>query len=162
MKFLLMIIFTLTLSADSILIPLVSKHNSSHNDDGKKFNEFNYGVGYQVDYNHFGLGTTATVMVLQDSFYNPMATLTYGVNHHEKLGDVTISVGAEFGIGYKKIWLGDNFKYSPIPIAFIPTLGVEYKGYSIRLTHIPEIKRDDVRDDVRVDGVTLLTIGVKI
>jgi hypothetical protein len=43
-----------------------------------------------------------------------------------------------------------------MPIAFIPTVSIEYKGYSINVVHIPEI----VEGTRTIDEVTYINFGI--
>ena len=165
-KLILILALMLTLQADKILLSGISFHAEKYNLDGKEVNSLNYGIGYQKEYNYDGFNTTATSLILKDSFSNPMVSVTYGIRKGVDYKGYNVSLGAEFGIAYKKILYGkigqlettSHYKYTLLPIAFVPTLSIMKNGVSIDILHLPEINHELIH----VMSVTLVMIGIKI
>ena len=107
-----------------------------------------------------------TSLILKDSFSNPMVSVTYGIRKGVDYKGYNVSLGAEFGIAYKKILYGkigqlettSHYKYTLLPIAFVPTLSIMKNGVSIDILHLPEINHELIH----VMSVTLVMIGIKI
>ena len=163
MKIIILILaLLLTLQADKILLSGISFHGEDRNLDGKKVNSLNYGIGYQKKYNYENFNTTATSLILKDSFNNPMVSVTYGIRKGIDYKGLNISLGAEFGVGYKKILYKENYqfdyRYTLLPIAFVPTFSIKKDNISIDLLYLPEINYDILH----VMSVTLIMIGVEI
>lgn len=161
------LLMLVTLSADKILISGLSYHSEAKNVDGTKVNPYNYGLGYQKAYKHFGFDTTITTLILKDSFSHPMFSMTYGINHKMDYNGFKFNIGMEFGVGYKKVLYGtvvngntDNLKYGYYitPIAFVPTASIQKGAWSLEALHIPKLDSGGLH----IMSATLLLIGYKI
>lgn len=149
------IILVLSLQADKMFISGISMHGEEQNIDGNPVNSLNYGLGYQKEYNN----QTITALLLKDSFNNPMASLTYGIRREIF---ENVSIGVEFGAAYKNIIYkddyGSNYKYTIVPIAFIPTISIKENSFSIDILYLPEMNKDTFH----VMSVTLMMIGIEL
>ena len=155
-----MMLLALGLQADRIVVPLVSKHNSSTDYDGTKFNEFNYGIGYEKTlYDGDNVGIRGNIMALNDSYKNPMYSATVGLDY---IATDWLRVGMDFGFASKEIpYYMDgvpNFRREVLPILFIPTVTLKHNRWSISATHIPTI----TIFNRNIIGVTLLMIGFEL
>ena len=153
-----------SLQADKILLSGISFHGEDKNLDGKSVNSLNYGIGYQKEYKYNGYRTTLTSLLLKDSFNNPMLSVTYGLR--KDLG-YNVSIGAEFGLAYKRILYQSyipfnqvvyDYKYTLLPIAFVPTISIDRDSYSVDILYLPEIEYGSLH----VMSVALVMLSFKI
>ena len=159
---LLTLLVTITLQAGQVLLPLVSKHYSTTNAQGDSFNEFNYGIGYKGIYkDKKDYSTGYLVLALKDSYSHLMVIAS--VNMEYRLTP-WLSTSVDAGVTYRKLRIvttynndtskTTGFKYGIMPI-LAPSITTKYNHYSVTLTHIPQVKD-------KVEGVTLLTLGIKL
>lgn len=149
MKFIL-IMFLLSpfLFADEhrLLITGFSKHEKSHDNDGDKFNEFNYGLGYE--YNNFKDYNEAyfagNFSVLKDSYDEWQYTLSASPNIRFELNqDFSFSIGLAGFVMYKK----DNFKKNvskedakyDLLVGAAPLSSLYYKDFSVNIAYVPSV-----------------------
>lgn len=164
MKTIILIILLLsTLNADKIIISGLSYHGESKNIDGTRVNPYNYGIGYRRTYQYDGFSTSATVLVLNDSFNHVMVSATYGIQYNMEYREFDIDLGMEFGVAYKKIlhqyyvWFEQRmeYEYRFMPVAFLPTISVQKDRWSLEMIHVPELDYDSIH----VIGATLFLVG---
>ena len=85
---------------DKLILHGISYHFDRVDEEGNAFNEFNYGVGYQLDSEEKdNVYYTYTINVIEDSYYNPFYFVTGGIER--TLGDFSIGIHAL--VGYKKV-----------------------------------------------------------
>jgi len=130
-----------------LLLSGLSLHEIPHNLKGEPYNSFSSGVGYEYNlfekYNevYFGFNT----LVLNDSFYNPQATLgsAIAMRFHNDYFDTSIAF-AGF-VGYKKLYqedengVVDEGSYRVIGGA-LPTLTLYYKEVNVNLMYFPSFE----------------------
>jgi len=155
MKYVVPILFLLScaLSANEhrLLISGFTKHEDSHRDNGDRYNEFNYGAGYEFttfeDYKEFYLGSNVTV--LKDSFDEWQYTLSISPNIRYKLAkDLAISIGIASFVMLKK----DNFKKGVTKeeaeydwlVGAAPLSSLYYKDFSMNFAYVPSVSFGDL------------------
>jgi len=134
-----------------LLISGFTKHEESHRANGDRYNEFNYGAGYEFttfkDYNALYLGTNVTA--LKDSFDEWQYTLSISPNIRYKLAkDLAVSVGIASFLMLKK----DNFKVGvtndeaeyDLLVGAAPLSSLYYKDLSVNLAYVPPVSFGDL------------------
>ena len=165
---LLLLVVALQLNADKVLIAGISNHSKNVDIDGRAVNERNVGFGYQLMKKDVDTYESKTLLVLKDSFNNPMVSYTYGIGRIVKNGAFDIYCGFEFGIGARKIIVEEyidiedkdlgttsEYQYRIIPIVALPTVTISVGKLSISALYLPKLK---VRS-VEAMGATLFMMG---
>lgn len=151
MAFFLLMSSLLFSNEHKLLISGFTKHEKSHRDSGKRYNEFNYGGGYEYtsfkEYNE--LYFVGNITALKDSFDEWQYTLSSSPNIRFKLSQNTaLSVGvAVFGM-FKK----DNYKSgvseSEAEYDFVmgaaPVSSLYYKDFSVNFAYVPTFSYNSI------------------
>jgi len=127
-----------------LLVSGFSKHEKSHDDNGKKFNEFNYGLGYEYnnfkDYNKAYFA--ANLSVIKDSYDEWQYTLSASPNIRFELNqNFSLSLGVAAFLMYKKDnyknnVYNDNAEYDLI-LGAAPLSSLYYKDFSVNMAYVP-------------------------
>lgn len=135
-----------------LLISGFTKHEHSNRSNGKKYNEFNLGAGYEFttfkNYNEFYFGTNVTV--LNDSYSNIQYTVSASSNIRFKLSRHTaISIGvASFAMWKKDTFKAgvseDEAKYDLV-IGAAPLGSFYYKDLSVNFAYVPSVSYENVQ-----------------
>jgi len=127
-----------------LLVSGFSKHEKSHDNNGKEFNEFNYGLGYEYnnfkDYNEAYFG--GNFSVIKDSYDEWQYTLSASSNMRFKLNqNFSLSFGVAAFLMYKK----DNYKNNvykedadyDLFVGAAPSSSLYYKDFSVSIAYVP-------------------------
>lgn len=163
---LLALLLVLSLQADKLILTGISFHGESANVDGTKVNPYNYGIGYQKEYNYDNFTTTATIIILYDSFKHAMGTATYGIGKSIAIADYELAASMEFGIAHKQVTTRKDagyikyyeYRHRLVPIAFVPTLSITKGNYGLGILYLPKISYKDIR----IMEVALITLSIKL
>ena len=148
-----------------ILITGFTKHELSTKDNGERYNDFNYGAGYEYTtfntYDEFYLATNFTI--LKDSFDEAQYTISVSPNIRFNLAkDFDLSFGAAAFVMWKK----DTFKKGvsvqkakyDLLLGVAPLSSLYYKDLSVNFAYVPTLSYK------RVDtiGFAIVYFGWKI
>lgn len=148
MKYLLLLLLPISIFATEqrILLSGFTIHERKEDRFGKKYNAFNYGLGYEYNffekYNeiYFGMNT----LVLNDSFKNPQLNIGFGHSYRFDMGAVDISLGLSGFAAIKKIYTDKDLDREGGKYKLAGGLGpniVFYKdNMSVNFMYIPSVK----------------------
>ena len=140
MKYIIIMLLTITLYADSIILP----YGSFHTDRNKGFNEFNYGLGYSYEIDDCSIDFLA----IKDSYGHLMLSATY-TKSYEVIDDLYL--GYSVGIGYRNVRkdyinfddsITPVYKYRMIPVASLLATVPLTNKINIVFGYIPNIQTD--------------------
>jgi len=129
-----------------LLLTGFTKHEVSEASSGRKFNEFNYGGGYEFTTfeNYDELYFASNVTVLRDSFDKPQYTLSASPNIRYRLNDNT---AFSFGVAAFAMWKDELFREnisdeeSQYILVFgaAPLASLYYKSLCVNFAYIPTL-----------------------
>ena len=130
-----------------LIVSGFTKHEHSQGSDGEKFNEENWGAGYEfTDFKEYGeLYFAGNFTVLKDSYSDAQFTLSASPNWRYKIyGDLDASVGiAAFLMWrkdtYKEGVSSDEAEYGLFP-GLAPLASIYYQRFSVNLAYVPTVK----------------------
>ena len=134
-----------------------ANHLESHNEQGTKFNEMNYGIGYQYTFreeeNHFfSLGGN----FIKDSYNNPMPFLTGAYNYsllNNNYGELTVNATAIVGLRYTED-RGSSYGIFGV----VPGMTYKYDKFSINYNFSPTV--DASASNGRTTGFHYFSLGM--
>jgi hypothetical protein len=148
MKYLLILLAPLLLlgTEERVLVSGFTIHEHTFDRFGKKYNAFNYGVGYEYNFfeNYNELYFATNVLLLNDSFENPQFSIGMGHYYRFNTGVVDTAVGLTGFFGMKKIYSDedksrDEGKYG-FTGGFGPAVNFYYNDFSANFVYVPGFK----------------------
>jgi len=154
MKALLLFLFLISLlvaNEHRLLLTGFTLHENDYSDSGEKFNEFNYGAGYEYTTfkNYDELYFATNITILKDSFSATQYTLSGSQNiRYELIYGVDISIGLALFIMYKE----ENYRLQPeggeVGYGFIPgaapLASIYYKDFDVNVAYVPSFKYEEI------------------
>jgi len=134
-----------------VLVSGFSKHEKSQDGDGEKFNEENWGVGYEyTNFKKYGeMYFAGNISVIKDSYSDAQYTITASPNWRYKMGgDFDFSFGAAAFLMWKKDTYKDNITSDEAEYGLVPGIAPQaafyYKNFSVNFAYIPTIKMGSI------------------
>ena len=133
-----------------------ANHLEAHNENGTKFNEMNYGIGYQYAFrnesNHF---YTVSGNFITDSYSNPFPFLTAAYNYSlldGNYGQLSANATAILGLRYS-----EDRESSKGVFGVVPGFTYKYDKYSVNYNFSPTV--DTSTTNGRTTGFHYISLG---
>lgn len=152
MRYIILLLLPLLVFADEerILISGFTKHEHDHDRFNERYNEVNYGIGYEYsffnDYNEIYFVTNA--LLLKDSFENPQFALGMGHAYRFDTGAIDTAIGLSGFIGVKKTYSDSDKNRDGGEYNFVggagPSATFYYDDLSVNFVYVPGIEYKDL------------------
>ena len=134
-----------------ILITGFTQHELSTKDNGERYNDFNYGAGYEFTSfkRHDELYFATNFTLLKDSFDNVQYTISASPNIRFNLArDIDIS----FGVASFVMWKKDTFKRDvseedakyDFLLGLAPLSSLYYRDFSVNFAYVPTLSHNSI------------------
>jgi len=148
MKYLMVLLVPLILFAteERVLLSGFTIHEHTYDRFGKKYNAFNYGVGYEYNYfeSYKELYFATNVLLLNDSFENPQLSIGMGHYYRFDTGVIDTAVGLTGFFGLKKIYSDEDKNRDEGKYGFTggvgPAVNLYYDDFSVNFVYVPGFK----------------------
>jgi len=134
-----------------VLVSGFTKHEHSHDKEGERYNEENWGAGYEFTaFKEYGeLYFAGNFTILKDSYSDAQFTLSASPNVRYKVyGDLDASIGMAAFLMWKKDTYktgvsSDEAEYGLVP-GVAPLASLYYQRFSVNLAYVPTMKMGSI------------------